>query len=337
MEDAAQVRLTIGDVAARLGIGVRTVRFWPDEGLVEPPARSAGGYRLYDAAAVARLDMVRTPRGLGLGLPAVRELLTAASPTSPPSTLARSTPKSACRGCAGRCCRPSSGGSRRCARHPEAVTWLLVHPPLLGPAVLGPLAAELRGRGADVAVPDLRGRVQDPASAAPSAAGWDRRWAAAVPPAEVVVGFSGAGIVLPAVAAACGARRAVWVDAVLPGPGTAHWPADVRDLVAPRTEHDGRVAEWTTWWGPDAMAALLPDDAVRAAVLAEGHRLPADLWRVGVAVPPLTADPRYVHLSAAYDADAAAARDRGWPVAGDGRGAHLDVATDPARVAGLLG
>ena len=214
---------------------------------------------------------------------------------------------------------------------------LLVHPPLLGPAVLGPLAAELRRRGADVVVPDLRALVQDPGSAAPSAAGWDRRWAAAVPPAEVVVGFSGAGIVLPAVAAACGARRAVWVDAVLPGPGTAHWPAEVRELVAPRTGDDGRVADWTTWWGAGALTALLPDDAVRAAVLAEGHRLPADLWRVGVAVPPLTADPRYVHLSAAYDADAAAARDRGWPVAGDGRGAHLDVATDPARVAGLLG
>jgi DNA-binding transcriptional MerR regulator len=77
MEDAAQVRLTIGDVAARLGVGVRTVRFWTDEGLVDPPARSAGGYRLYDAAAVARLDLVRTLRGLGLGLPAVRELLAA--------------------------------------------------------------------------------------------------------------------------------------------------------------------------------------------------------------------------------------------------------------------
>jgi DNA-binding transcriptional MerR regulator len=37
--------------------------------------RSAGGYRLYDAAAVARLDLVRTLRDLGLGLPAVRELL----------------------------------------------------------------------------------------------------------------------------------------------------------------------------------------------------------------------------------------------------------------------
>lgn len=68
--------LTIGQLAARLGVPVRTVRFWSDEGLVDPPARSAGGYRLYDAAAVARLDLVRTLRELGLGLPAIRELLT---------------------------------------------------------------------------------------------------------------------------------------------------------------------------------------------------------------------------------------------------------------------
>ncbi len=77
VEDGAQVRLTIGEVAARLGVPVRTVRFWTDQGLVDPPARSAGGYRLYDAPAVARLDVVRTLRGLGLGLPAVRELLAA--------------------------------------------------------------------------------------------------------------------------------------------------------------------------------------------------------------------------------------------------------------------
>ncbi len=75
--DDGSARLTIGDVAARLGVGVRTVRFWTDEGLVDPPRRSAGGYRLYDAAAVARLDLVRTLRELGLGLEAVRELLAA--------------------------------------------------------------------------------------------------------------------------------------------------------------------------------------------------------------------------------------------------------------------
>jgi hypothetical protein len=38
-------------------------------------------------------------------------------------------------------------------------TWLLVHPPLLRPAVLGPLSAELRSRGNAVRVPDLRGAV----------------------------------------------------------------------------------------------------------------------------------------------------------------------------------
>ncbi len=75
--DEEDTRLTIGAVAARLGVPVRTVRFWTDEGLVDPPRRSAGGYRLYDAASVARLDLVHTLRGLGLGLPAVRELLAA--------------------------------------------------------------------------------------------------------------------------------------------------------------------------------------------------------------------------------------------------------------------
>jgi DNA-binding transcriptional MerR regulator len=67
--------LTIGQLAARLTVPVRTVRFWSDEGLVDPPARSGGGYRLYDPPSVARLDLVRTLRELGLGLPALREPL----------------------------------------------------------------------------------------------------------------------------------------------------------------------------------------------------------------------------------------------------------------------
>jgi DNA-binding transcriptional MerR regulator len=67
--------LTIGQLATRLGVPVRTVRFWSDEGLVDPPARSASGYRLYEPPAVARLDLVRTLRELGLGLSTIRELL----------------------------------------------------------------------------------------------------------------------------------------------------------------------------------------------------------------------------------------------------------------------
>lgn len=66
--------LTIGDAARRSGVPVRTVRFWSDEGLV-PADRSASGHRTYDAAAVARLDLVRTLRELGLGLDEVRAVL----------------------------------------------------------------------------------------------------------------------------------------------------------------------------------------------------------------------------------------------------------------------
>ncbi|MEV0421526.1 MerR family transcriptional regulator [Streptosporangium canum] len=66
---------TIGQLASRTGVPVRTVRFWSDMGIVAPTRRSAGGYRLYDLAALARLDLVRTLRELGLDLEAVQRVL----------------------------------------------------------------------------------------------------------------------------------------------------------------------------------------------------------------------------------------------------------------------
>lgn len=55
---------------------MRTIRFWSDEGILPPSERSAAGYRRYDAVAVARLDLVRTLRDLGMGLDDVREVIT---------------------------------------------------------------------------------------------------------------------------------------------------------------------------------------------------------------------------------------------------------------------
>jgi DNA-binding transcriptional MerR regulator len=66
---------SIGQLAARTGLTSRTIRFWSDAGLVPPASRSAGGYRLYDAEAVARLDLVWTLRELGLGLEVIRAVL----------------------------------------------------------------------------------------------------------------------------------------------------------------------------------------------------------------------------------------------------------------------
>lgn len=75
MEDERPDVLTIGQLAHRTGLAVRTLRFWSDEGVVPPVARSASGYRLYDAESVARVELVRTLRELGLGLDDVCRVL----------------------------------------------------------------------------------------------------------------------------------------------------------------------------------------------------------------------------------------------------------------------
>jgi DNA-binding transcriptional MerR regulator len=67
--------LTIGQLARRTGVPVRTIRFWSDAGVLPETDRSAGNYRRYDGRAVARLDLVRTLRELGLGLDDVRHVL----------------------------------------------------------------------------------------------------------------------------------------------------------------------------------------------------------------------------------------------------------------------
>ena len=69
MEDDGPL-LSIGELARRAGLPVRTIRFWSDTGVLPPAARSASGRRLYDAACVARLELVVTLRDLGLGLAA---------------------------------------------------------------------------------------------------------------------------------------------------------------------------------------------------------------------------------------------------------------------------
>jgi DNA-binding transcriptional MerR regulator len=75
MDDERPDVLTIGRLAHRTGLPVRTLRFWSDEGAVPPVGRSAGGYRLYDAESVARVELVRTLRELGLGLDDVCRVL----------------------------------------------------------------------------------------------------------------------------------------------------------------------------------------------------------------------------------------------------------------------
>ncbi|MFD7322483.1 MerR family transcriptional regulator [Streptomyces sp. NPDC059875] len=66
---------SIGELARRTGTTVKTVRFYADEGIVPPADRTPAGHRRFGADAVARIDLVRTLRDFGLGLPAIRKVV----------------------------------------------------------------------------------------------------------------------------------------------------------------------------------------------------------------------------------------------------------------------
>ncbi|MFD5433053.1 MerR family transcriptional regulator [Kitasatospora sp. NPDC127067] len=66
---------TIGELARRTGLTVKTVRFYSNQGIVPPADRNPAGHRRYGADAVARLELVRILRELGLGLPAIRRVV----------------------------------------------------------------------------------------------------------------------------------------------------------------------------------------------------------------------------------------------------------------------
>lgn len=69
--------LKIGAVASRSGLTVKTIRFYCDEGLIQPSSRSEGGYRLFDEAVFVELGLIRTLRAMELPLPDVRQILEA--------------------------------------------------------------------------------------------------------------------------------------------------------------------------------------------------------------------------------------------------------------------
>lgn len=67
--------LKIGQLAKRSGLTIRALRHYDDIGLLAPSIRSAGGYRLYDGADVARLYRIQALRRLDLPLAEIQAAL----------------------------------------------------------------------------------------------------------------------------------------------------------------------------------------------------------------------------------------------------------------------
>ncbi len=223
------------------------------------------------------------------------------------------------------------------------MTWVLVHSPLVGPASLQPMAAELRVRGQHVILPDLRPALAaeegDHVCAQVNAA------AAAVDDGPVtLVAHSGAGPLVPVIAQrlvqqGVPVAASVFVDARLPHPGKS--AADV--LPPPAAGQlqsittDGWLPPWTSWWPPGQLEALVPNAQLRILLINDCPRLPASLF---TEVLPHLDDQHmgsrsYLRLSSAYDSCVEDAEKADWPVCRvDSH--HLAVLTEPAQVVDLI-
>jgi hypothetical protein len=213
--------------------------------------------------------------------------------------------------------------------------FVLVHSPVTGPSTWRWVASELSERGHQVVVPAV-----PPAATALGWAGFVGAVGALAAGLRkpVVVGHSGAGPLLPRIAARIGASALVFVDADIPPEegAAALVPAEFLDFLHGLAA-GGMLPPWSEWFGADSMRALIPDDEMRAIVGAEMPALPLSYFETRVPVPAGWTSSRcgYVLLSAAYDGQADKAEASGWPVVRL-PGAHLDIVTRPAAIADAI-
>jgi DNA-binding transcriptional MerR regulator len=72
-----QATLHIGEVADRVGLSLRTVRYYEEQGLFQPAGRTGGGFRLYTEREVDRLLLIKQMKPLGFTVQQMAELLAA--------------------------------------------------------------------------------------------------------------------------------------------------------------------------------------------------------------------------------------------------------------------
>src|SRR5919109_145162 len=67
--------MRIGELAERLGITTKAIRFYESIGLLPDPPRTPAGYRVYGEADAERLTFVKTAQRLGLRLDEITEII----------------------------------------------------------------------------------------------------------------------------------------------------------------------------------------------------------------------------------------------------------------------
>lgn len=67
--------LKTGEVAARAGVNIQTLRYYERRGIIQEPTRRASGYREYPQDAVRVIRFINWAQDLGFTLTEIEELL----------------------------------------------------------------------------------------------------------------------------------------------------------------------------------------------------------------------------------------------------------------------
>jgi MerR family transcriptional regulator, copper efflux regulator len=67
--------LKIGEVSRQTGIGIETLRFYEKSGLLDKPARTYSGYRMYSSDVLDRLSFIKRAQVLGFSLDEIKKVI----------------------------------------------------------------------------------------------------------------------------------------------------------------------------------------------------------------------------------------------------------------------
>jgi hypothetical protein len=209
---------------------------------------------------------------------------------------------------------------------------VLVPSPLTGPAVWTPVAARLVSRGYQVTVPRLTSPGE---SATPYWARHAAEVAQHVPSTGVVVlvAWSGAGVLLPAVAerVRCPVACYILVDALIPEHGQSRL-----DHFDPAEAQQFRQAARTGWipaWTDADLADSIPDPHWRRRVAAELAPIPLAVYEEAIPAPASwpNAPVAYLRFTATYEREHRRANAAGWRTE-HRPGNHFHMLVDPDAV-----
>lgn len=76
--------MRIGEVAEQSGVSEKTLRYYEEIGVVDPPPRTTSGYRDYTPDVLERLAFVKAAQSVGLKLGEIRGVIALAREGEPP-------------------------------------------------------------------------------------------------------------------------------------------------------------------------------------------------------------------------------------------------------------